>query len=154
MDKLKWCLKQKNGIILIDPNNNLAKAYLVKSADSLETMQLANAADWKISAAYYSMYFAVYALCMKTGVKSEIHSCTLELASLFYLSKEDADLFSTAFRARNDAQYYVDKEVQSDVFDLVVGSAAAFVTRCKRILDGLSESKVLEIRKKMKTNNR
>ncbi len=81
MDKLKWCLKQKNGIVLIDPNDNLAKAYFSKSADSLETMQLAKAKDWKISAAYYSMYF---------------------------------------------------------------------VARCKRILDGLSESSVVEIRKKLK----
>ena len=150
MNKLNWCLKQKNGILLIEPNENLAKAYLVKSSDSLETMQLAKATDWKISAAYYSMYFAVYALCMKSGVKSEIHSCTLELASQFFLNSDDAELLSTAFRARNDAQYYVDKEIKSDVLELVVSSAASFVARCKRILDTLPESKVKEIRDKLK----
>ena len=147
MDKFNWCKKQKNGIVLIKENENLAKAYFSKSQGSLETMQLAKAKDWKISAAYYSMYFAVYALCMKVGIKSEIHSCTLQIAKTFFLEKEDAELLEVAFRARNDAQYYVDKDVNSKTFQEVINSAARFVTKCKRICAALSEERVKEIRK-------
>ena len=35
MDKIKWCLNAKNGLELIEPNENLTKAYLKKAEDSL-----------------------------------------------------------------------------------------------------------------------
>lgn len=38
MKKLNWCFKQKDGINIINPNSNLAKAYIKKAEESLETM--------------------------------------------------------------------------------------------------------------------
>ncbi|MEM3555962.1 MAG: hypothetical protein QXF56_04560 [Candidatus Micrarchaeia archaeon] len=67
MSKLKWCLKTKNGIELTEPNSNLADAYIKKAEESLETMRLAKSRDWKISTAYYTIYFSVYAILMKIG---------------------------------------------------------------------------------------
>ena len=43
-------------------------------------MQVNITKDWKISTAYYTIYFSLYALLMKIGVKCEIHSCTIEFA--------------------------------------------------------------------------
>ena len=42
MDKIKWCLKQKNGLELVEPNEELAKAYIKKAEDSLRYNQIAN----------------------------------------------------------------------------------------------------------------
>ena len=32
--KIQWCLKKERGISLVSPNNNLAKAYMVKAKES------------------------------------------------------------------------------------------------------------------------
>lgn len=84
-DLLVWCFKQKRGIRIIEPNSNLTKAYLKKAKSALNTMTAAlqiNEADWTATTAYYARYFALYALLMKMGVKSEIHDCTINLAQL------------------------------------------------------------------------
>jgi len=31
MDQIKWCLNQKKGIELVEPNDNLRDAYLIKA---------------------------------------------------------------------------------------------------------------------------
>ena len=80
-----WCFKQKRGIRIIEPNPNLTKAYLKKAISALNTMTAAlkiNEIDWITTTAYYARYFALYALLMKIGVKSEIHDCTIAVARL------------------------------------------------------------------------
>jgi len=82
---LIWCLKQKRGIRITEPNQNLTKAYLKKATSALNTMTATlqiNEADWTATTAYYARYFALYALLMKIGVKSEIHECTITMAQL------------------------------------------------------------------------
>jgi hypothetical protein len=36
-----WCLKQKRGIRIIQPNENLTKAYVKKAISALNTMNAA-----------------------------------------------------------------------------------------------------------------
>ncbi|HOR87603.1 MAG TPA: hypothetical protein PLK11_06870 [Methanofastidiosum sp.] len=36
MSRIIWCLSQKNGIKLIEPNPNLSQAYILKAQDSFE----------------------------------------------------------------------------------------------------------------------
>ena len=63
-----WCLKQKRGIRIIDPNENLVKEYVRKATGSLNTMNAAlqiNETEWIMTTAYYARYFALYALLMK-----------------------------------------------------------------------------------------
>jgi hypothetical protein len=31
MDQLEWCKKQKNGITIIEPNQNMAEDYFIKA---------------------------------------------------------------------------------------------------------------------------
>jgi uncharacterized protein (UPF0332 family) len=38
--------------------------------------------DWIATTAYYARYFALYALLMKIGIKSEIHDCSIAIARL------------------------------------------------------------------------
>ena len=56
MNKIRWCLKQKNGLELIEPNEELKDAYLKKAEDSLRaTASLKGNKDWEISSSYYTI---------------------------------------------------------------------------------------------------
>jgi len=94
MDQIKWCLNQKKGIELVEPNDNLREAYLIKADEALETLRTSKIKDWQLTTAYYAIYHSLYSLLMKIGVKCEIHSCTIEFAKRFlkkYFSAEDFD---------------------------------------------------------------
>jgi hypothetical protein len=36
MEKIEWCLGVKNGIEIVEPNENLSKTYIVKSENALK----------------------------------------------------------------------------------------------------------------------
>ena len=123
MKKIEWCFNKKNGIELIDPNKNLAEGYILKAESSLETSRLAKSKDWKISAAYYAMYFSIYSILQKIGVKCEIHTCTIIFANEFlkeYLTKDELTILDEAFDARQDAQYYVDREIDNKTYEEII----------------------------------
>ena len=149
MARIKWCIRVRNGIELIDPNSNLAGAYLGKAEDSLETMRLAESNDWKISAAYYTMYFSLYAILMKIGVKCEIHKCTIECMNSFltdYFDKEEYKLMEESLRARIDAQYFVDRNITDTLFKNMMRKAPEFLVKCKSVVLKLDERKITQIR--------
>ena len=108
-ENLIWCFRQKRGIRIAEPNPNLTKAYLKKATSALNTMTAAlqiNEADWTATTAYYARYFALYALLMKIGVKSEIHDCTINMAQLLanhrILSQNLVDDIAEAKQTRID----------------------------------------------------
>ncbi len=65
MDKIQWCAGKKEGLSLIEPNADLADAYIKKAEEALESMRVNIIKDWKISTAYYTIYFALYSILMK-----------------------------------------------------------------------------------------
>ncbi|MEW6222503.1 MAG: HEPN domain-containing protein [Candidatus Hadarchaeota archaeon] len=136
---------------MIEPNANLANAYIKKAEEALESMRVNVIKDWKISTAYYTLYFSLYALLMKIGVKCEIHSCTIEFARRFlneYFNEEELEFTKDSLRARIDSQYYVDRTVPDAQYDEIVKNAPEFLVKCKSILSKLNEKKINEIRKK------
>ena len=150
MDEIVWCMRKKNGIGTIEPNANLTQAYIGKAEASLETMRLAKSRDWKISAAYYSLYFALYAVLMRIGVKCEIHSCTLAFAERFlaaHFTNADLALLQDALQARVDAQYYVDREIKDATVDQMLREAPRFLAHCKEVALKLDEKEIGTIRK-------
>ncbi|MCK4814199.1 HEPN domain-containing protein, partial [bacterium] len=95
MDKVKWCMNQKNGIKLVKPNENLCRSYMMKAKNALRSMNLNFKEDideWATSAAYYARYHMIYALLRKCGIKSEIHECTLEVAKFLFNEEITEDL--------------------------------------------------------------
>ncbi len=151
MASLKWCCKQKDGIKLIEPSDNLSLSYMKMAENALGTMNRERKYNltFAISACYYSMYYSLYSVLMKVGVKCEIHSCTLEfmkvLLAKFY-TKEDFKVISKAFDLRNIAQYYVDKVIDTKEADLIMGKAPSFVNTSKEILSKMNENDVKKIR--------
>ena len=81
MASLNWCKKQKTGIKLIKPNNNLSKEYFNSSEETLKILKEIQGKSnmWLATTKYYCEYFAVYSILMKIGIKSEIHKCTISL---------------------------------------------------------------------------
>lgn len=152
MDKLKWCTKKKDGLKLIEPNQTLAEAYIKKAEESLESIRINIIKDWKISTAYYTIYFSLYALLTKIGIKCEIHSCSIEFAKQFlteYFNEEEIDFVQDSLKARIDSQYYVNRTVSDIQYNKMIKQAPEFLIKCKSILLKLNEKKIKEIRSKL-----
>ena len=159
MVSLKWCCKQKDGIKLIEPNDNLAQGYIKMAEDSLGTMNRERKYNlmFAISACYYSMYYSLYSVCMKIGIKCEIHSCTIEFMKKIldnFYSKEDIKIIKKAFNARNIAKYYVDKIVQKEDSDYIMDKAPLFLNKSKDILAKINEKDIKDLRKKLENHER
>jgi uncharacterized protein (UPF0332 family) len=153
MDKLVWCLRKSDGLCLIEPNSNLADAYVKKAEDALASMRINTIRDWKISTAYYTLYFSLYAVLMRVGVKCEIHSCTIEFARRLlqdYFSEEEADFLGKSLQARIDSQYYVNKAVPDKQYNDMIEKAPEFFVKCKSVLLQLNEKTILGIRERFK----
>src|SRR3989344_2927893 len=153
MATIDWCKKQKNGIELVESNEDLAKAYIKKAEDSLSaSLNLNNNKDWKISSLYYTMYFSVYAVLMKIGVKCEIHSRTIAFAEVFlkeYITKDEIELLNKSMKARIDIQYYTNRNVSDSLYNEMIKKAPRFIARCKDIINKLTEKEIQEIRSKI-----
>ena len=150
MDKIKWCAGKKEGLSLIEPNSNLAEAYIKKAEEALESMRVNIIKDWKISTAYYTLYFSLYAVLTKIGIKCEIHSCTIEFAKRFlgeFFSEEELNFTEDSLKARIDSQYYVDRTVPDEQYNKMIKDSPEFLVKCKSILIKLNEKKINEIRK-------
>lgn len=150
MVTVEWCIGKKKGISLVEPNENLCKGYFLKAEESLLSMRNNKGnKDWEISSGYYAMYFSLYALLMKIGVKCEIHSCSIEFMRRFlkgYFIKEDIDLIESSLSARIDAQYYTDRNVKDEAYNKIIDSAADFMVKCKTVSSSLTEKDILKIR--------
>ena len=151
MDKILWCASKKGGLSLIEPNLDLANAYIIKAEEALESMRVNIIKDWKISTAYYTIYFSLYALMMKIGVKCEIHSCTIEFTKRYfndYFDESEFKFIEDSCTARVDSQYYIDRTVPDEQYNLMIQKTPEFLVKCKSILIKLNDMKVNEIRDK------
>ena len=80
---IRWCLRAKNGLELVEPNENVSRSYLKMAEESLEQLKKLESKIWIASASYYTMYYCLYALLMRIGVKCEIHACSLLFMKTF-----------------------------------------------------------------------
>jgi len=150
---IEWCFKQRKGIRLIEPNENLAKAYIAKAKGSLHTMDAAlqiNETDWVITTAYYARYFALYALLMKLGIKSEIHDCSIAIARLLakhgILHQNLVSDISKAKQTRIESQYYVKLELEQTKIRKNVKSAHKFLLEIEKTLENITTTQIKDIR--------
>lgn len=148
---LRWCCRNENGLRLNASNENLTRGYIKLAEDALGTMNRERNYNrqFAISACYYSMYYALYAILMKIGVTCEIHSCTLEfmkkLLKDFY-TEEEIQAIKKALGCRETAQYYVDKIVSKEDETYIMAQAPLFITKSKEILAKLNENDIQRIR--------
>ena len=156
-DGLIWCFKQKRGIRITEPNPNLTKAYLNKATSALNTMTATlqiNEADWTATTAYYARYFALYALLMKIGAKSEIHDCTINIAQLLanhgILNQNLVNDIAEAKRTRIDTQYYVATQLNQKEIRKNAETARKFVIEIEQIIENITPKQINTIRTLLK----
>lgn len=154
MVSLKWCCRQSKGIELVEPNDNLVDGYLKMANDAVGTMGREKKFNsmFAISACYYSMYYSLYAIFMKVGVKCEIHACSLEFMKfglMDFYSDEDLRLIRKAFDLRNMAQYYVNKFIEDCDVGYIFSGALGFLSKSINILAKLNEDDIKKIRGKI-----
>ncbi|MEA2033954.1 MAG: hypothetical protein U9N40_00445 [Euryarchaeota archaeon] len=143
-DRLSWCAGIKNGIVLVEPNDNLASAYLKKAEDAMDAMHSVVSFDWKISTGYYSMYFSLYSVLMKIGIKSENHICTIEIMQRLlngFFTSDECEMPGKVRRARVETQYYVASNV-SEIFSVRFQNGyPVFSLSAGQLLMGLMKSR-------------
>ena len=147
MDKIRWCAEKKEGLSLIEPNSDLANAYIKKAEEALESMRINVIKDWKISTAYYTIYFSLYAVLMKIGVKCEIHSCTIEIVQLREKEKiidfEFSKVLEEDKELRIDNQYYL----KNKPVDFNSKKLSDILLKIRNILNNITDTGIKRIRK-------
>lgn len=144
MDNLNWCFKQTKGIKLVEPNINVAKAYL---NDAKRDFNLIDEKEpkWNIIKEYYTCYNAFYSLLAKCGIKCEIHDCTLKLMFLFEFSKDFCDKMFDLKTERIGVQYYLGN-AKADYFDFT----KEFLEFCEIKFLELNDLQINQIRDKLR----
>jgi len=113
VDKLKWCCKQKVGLKIEAPNDNLAEEYLQSAEETLSVLNDIKGKSnmWLATTKYYCEYFSIYALLQKMGIKCEIHNCTIEVSKLLedmhIIPKNYSKKLEDDKELRIDNQYYL-----------------------------------------------
>ena len=137
---------------MIEPNDNLAREYITTAEETLSILKAITGKSnmWLATTKYYFEYFAVYAVLMKIGIKSEIHECTISLCSLL----EDEGVFrkgtqkrlSKDKKLRIDNQYYLKNMPVSVDYDELLN----FLLDTKDILEKLTYDQIHGIRNKIR----
>ena len=152
-----WCMKQKRGIKLEEPNNNLCNVYLKKAKSALNMLNAAiekEEIDWIATTAYYARYFAFYAILQKCGITSEIHDCTLSLFhTLLVEEKLIEERLYTEFEAakelRVNAQYYVTEELDKEQLKNDAKTASNFVLNMEELNEKITEKHITTLRTRL-----
>ena len=154
---VSWCLKQKRGIKIEDPNDNLCNVYIKKAKSALNILTSAtekDEVDWIATTAYYSRYFAFYALLQKCGIKSEIHDCTISLMYFLFVEEEIIEEkfykeLCLAKELRVDTQYYVTEELDKEKLKKDSETARNFVLKMEEVIEKITEDQINNLREKI-----
>lgn len=153
-------MKQRRGIRLEEPNDNLAEVYVKKGKSSLNMLDAAierGEIEWIVTTAYYARYFALYALFQKCGIKSEIHDCTLSAMKYLFVNEGVLDELMykdilDAKDARVDVQYYATDELDEEKLVRNARVAQEFVLSVEGAMEKIDEEVKQRIREKLRKN--
>ncbi len=152
MVSIEWCKKQKRGIKLIEPNDNLSQEYIQTAEETLDILKSIEGKSkvWLATTKYYCEYFAIYSLLMKIGIKCEIHDCTIALCQLLeemgIIPKGHSNILNKDKQLRIDNQYYLkNKDVPVD-YDKIV----EFVITIKNLTLKITKKEIEKIREKIR----
>jgi len=146
---IDWCKAQKKGLSLIEPNDNLAKAYILEAEETLQVLKEIKdkSRTWLAVTKYYCEYFSIYALLMKIGIKSEIHDCTIEVCGILEKEKIIPQGYKRILekdkQLREDNQYYLKNREVHLVYDALLD----FVLILKDKINTLTREEIERVRK-------
>jgi len=145
---LDWCKKQ--GMTVIEPNDNLAEEYFKNAEETLRVANLIKESGsnmWLATQKYYTEYLAAYSILMRIGIKSEIHSCTIEIINL--LEKERIIHFQFAAILEEDKKLRIDNQyyLKNRPVDFNSEKLSELLLKVRKILDTISIEKIQQLRK-------
>jgi len=152
MKKISWCKKQKNGIKIQMPNDNLSYEYYKNAEESMKVLKSIKETKsnmWLATTKYYIEYFAVYSILMKIGIKCEIHDCTIALVK--FLEDEEVIEKGTSKILENDKELRIDNQyyLKNKPVDIDFEKLSDFMLFIKNSLDKLDSKKIEELRGKI-----
>ena len=153
MSKISWCKKQKDGIKIQDPNDNLSQEYYQNAEESLRVLKSIKETEsnmWLATTKYYIEYFGAYSVLMKIGIKCEIHDCTIALIKFLenegLVERGTAKMLEKDKALRIDNQYYLKNKSVNIDFDKL----SKFLLSTRKSLDKLNKDKIEELREKIR----
>lgn len=144
MVSIKWCLKVKDGIRLVEPSDFKSQDYIERAEEDIAAMQT-SVGHWKLITAYYACYDVLYALLMKIGIKSEIHDCSIKLMEMLDFKKEQIEFLKKLKKERIQVQYYL-KNIPLENEDEV----RTFVLDVKEKISNIKKEDINQIMAKIK----
>lgn len=143
MNKLNWCIKQKDGIKLIERNELIGRKYIEEAEEDYKNIKH-NSLKWKNIISYYACYNVFYGLLQKIGIKSEIHDCTIELMQLFKELNKYMNFIKELKTSRINVQYYLKspKKINEQEVD-------SFILDCKNLFNEITYDEIQKIRKRI-----
>jgi len=101
---------------------------------------------WLATQKYYAEYLAAYSLLMKIGIKSEIHSCTIDVIRL--LEKEKIIGFSFSKLLEEDKELRIDNQYYLKNRPVVFDSKklSEVLLNIRVILDKITDEQIQKIR--------
>lgn len=153
MVSISWCLAQKNGMHLAEPNKNMSESYIRMAEESINILSgVKKSRIWTATTSYYIFYYSLYSLMLRIGVKCGIHSCSLEFMKRFlpeFYNQKDIDMINKAFSARIDLQYYSDRPVDEKDITEAKRYCKDFYIKTKGVLSVINDEQIAGIRKKV-----
>lgn len=134
---------------LVKPSNEVCKAYLIKSKNSLKASKIlleSKLYENSVSDAYYSMYYSLLALLFKCGIKSENHMASIFLLNDLFKKPELYNVISETKEERIEKQYYVEFELTKDDSETLIKQAEDFCIKIELFIDKIKENDINKIR--------
>ena len=154
-DDFSYCFKKAAGLKLVTPNDNLAEVYKRKSKSALNMLNSSKEKgedEWILETSYYAKYFIVYSLFMKSGIKSEIHDCTIFALKSIFVDSEivSQDHYEDLLKSRElrVGSLYYDKDFGKETILKMANTAPDFCLKVESITDSLSKEDIAKVRNK------
>jgi len=148
-NKLKWCLKLKDGLKIMEPNERLAESYLREAKASLQRAEknfLEGDLLWTTVVVYYAEYYSLYSFLQRIGIKCENHFCSI-LATSQLLGNEMTRTINKHKDKRIDAQYYMKVGGNAQVKQMLA-EAKTFAAEFDNLVSNLTNEQIESHRKK------
>ena len=151
-NNLKWCLKLKGGLKILEPDDELARSYLDEAKSSLKRAEknlLENDLLWTTVVIYYAEYYALYSFLQKIGIKCENHSCSI-LAVENLIGQDKVEIINEHKNKRIDAQYYM-RTGKRDNVERMLKEAKIFINDFDMLVSNLTNEEIKNYRKLIKS---
>jgi uncharacterized protein (UPF0332 family) len=148
-------LKKEGRLELVEPSENLGRAYLIKSENCLKAAKIVFAGELYENAvgdAYYAMYNSAISLLFRCGIKCENHAATIMLLRKLFGIPNLGRVLEKAKKERIDKQYYVASEktfeFTKDTALEMISDAESFIIEIRVFSNKLGNKAIGEIRLK------